>query len=52
MKVSSERKTAKRNSKAQKKSRVTTPVSSKKREWEETSINERKKRCRKNLRNS
>jgi hypothetical protein len=39
MKVSLERKTVKRNSKAQKKSRLRTPVSSKKKERKEVASN-------------
>jgi hypothetical protein len=48
MKVSLESKAIKRNARAQKKSRPTA-ISSKKRQNNETSLNERKKRCRKNL---
>jgi hypothetical protein len=52
MKISLERKGVKRNSKSQKKSGLTTAVSSKERKGKETSVRERKKRCRKNLKNS
>jgi hypothetical protein len=49
MKVYLKRKTVKRNSEPHKKSRIITPVSSKKREGKETSVKERNERCRKNI---